>query len=393
MSTGARTPSRGPRRFILSGAGVPCLALLVAAALSGGCANSNIDSARSNYFLGRYDVAIESLTEQPGSDKDRVLHLMERGMMRQAAGQYTDSAHDWLDAHLLADRLEYFSVSKQSISMLINDSALAFRGMWYERALLHDFAAMSYYALSLWDDAAVEARNNIFRLERRDKFPDDPFSRYVNGFSLEMSGDSQAARVQYDLANTLLNDPVIDPASGRIASCAAAGGEAMPAELVCFIGIGRPSFAPGAGGDRWRWGTAPHARIYATDGTFLGRSLTLNTTDKLAAQTDDVHATRRAVKTATRIAIKEVAAEMVEQEDELAGELLRLLLFSLEQPDRRRWVTLPEWLQVVRVPCPADLNAFRVDYHGMDGRLVTKDVITQPITKRGNTYVSFCRVF
>ena len=377
--------------------GATLIALLLCSALLGsGCATSALPGARANFFLGRYDVAEQALTQEPGSDKDRVLFLMERGMINQAAGHYTQSVHDWLDAHLLADRLDYYSVSKGSASMLVNDSVLAFKGMSYERSLLHAFAAKSYFALGLWQDAAVEARSNIYRMEHRGKYPDDPYCRYMNGFCLELTRDLDGARLQYRVANDVLGNALIDPASGRFppdpkAKMAVAQNGSR--ELVCFIGIGRPSYASGAGQDRWRWGTAPHALIYSKDGTYLGRSHTLNTTDQLASQALKVNETLRTVKSATRIVLKEVASEMLEQEDQLAGELLRLFLFSLERPDTRRWQTLPEWLQVARVPCPAELDEFTVEYIGMDGRKVTRQVVRDPISRMDDIYVSFCRAF
>ena len=395
MLNGTRKRSRARHASVCRVALIPCVLVWVSA-LASGCASSNLASARANFFLGRYDTAAASLIKEPKKDKDRVLFLMERGMIRQAAGAYTDSAHDWLDAHLLADRLDYFSVSKQSTSMLINDSVLSFRGMSYERSLLHAFAAKSYFALSLWDDAAVEARNNIGRLEQRGKYPDDPYSRYMNGFCLEMSGDRDGARVQYNVANTLLGKSIVETTTGKIGACTVDGPTSPPAythELICFVGIGRPSFAPGAGTDRWRWGPRPYARVRDSKGVLLGRSISLNTTDHLSLQTRDVNKVMRGVKTVTRIAVKEIAAEMLEDEYEFAGELLRVLLFALEQPDNRRWQTLPEWLQVVRVPCPADLDQFSLEFVGMDGRVVAKQTITTPVTKRGNAYVSFARAF
>ncbi|MDA1043977.1 MAG: hypothetical protein O3C57_02010 [Verrucomicrobia bacterium] len=394
MQTVARRETRaehGQRR------GTAMVALWLCVSVMGsGCATSALPAARSNYFLGRYDLANQSLTEEPASDKDRVLFLMERGMIRQSAGRYTDSVHDWLDAHLLADKLDYYSVSKGSASLLINDSVLAFRGMSYERALLHAFSSKSYFALGLWGDAAVEARNNIYRLERRGKYPDDPYCRYMNGFCLELTGDHDGARLQYSMVNELLGTSVVDTTSGRFLADPSAQEDVAAGEtheMVCFIGIGRPSYASGAEQDRWRWGTAPYARLYSKDGTYLGRSHPMNTTDHLATQALAVHATMRAVKTATRVVVKEIASGMVGNEDPLTGQLLRLFLFSLERPDTRRWQTLPEWLQVARVRCPADMVEFTVEYLGMDGRMVKRQVVRDPITRKDDTYVSFCRAF
>ena len=375
--------------------GAALLALCLAM-LGTGCASNPLTSARNNYFLGRYDIAAQSLSETPESESDKVLFLMERGMMRQSAGQYTGSAQDWLDANLLANRLEYYSITKGATSLLVNDSVLAFRGMSYERNLLHTFSAKSYFALGLWDDAAVEARNGIFRLERRGKFPDDPYSRYLNGFCLEMSGDHDGARLQYDIANEVLDAPIINTHSGRFLlepNATNAVATQNTHELVCFIGIGRPAYAQGAQHDPRRWGAEPHARLYAKDGSYLGRSYTLNTTDRLAKETLKVHETMRNIKTAARIAIKELTAQAVEEQDELLGEFLRLFLFALERPDTRQWQTLPKWLQVARVPCPEDLDQITIEYIGANGKQIKRQVLREPISRKGKVYASFARAF
>ena len=48
----------------------------------------------------------------------------------------------------------------------------------------------------MWDDAAVEGRNIIQHLSDRKGFPDDPFSRYIAGLSLELIGDHSNAALQ-----------------------------------------------------------------------------------------------------------------------------------------------------------------------------------------------------
>ncbi len=72
--------------------------------------------------------------------------------------------------------------------------------------------------------------------------------------------------------------------------------------------------------------------------------------------------------------------------------LVRFILISiLEQPDTRRWGTLPRWLMVARVPCPPDLEEFDVVVKNASGRPTQTIHVTQPISRHGNKYVSFCR--
>jgi len=369
-----------------------------------GCATSDLDRARRLYYQGEFDAGASVLSNATSDVTTRVLVLMERGMMHQARGDYTESTLDWLDAHELAEYLDYYSISRGSASLMINDEVLAFRGRLYERVLLNAFAAQSYLALGLWDDAGVEARNIIAQLESREKFPDDAYSRYVAGFALESTGDADGARVQYRTAAELLDGIAVDPGTGALGRSSGPGNTVareglrrssptrseQPAELVCFVGFGGAPNAAANHADGHRWGSSPYAEIHA-NGRYLGRSYTLNTTPALRSDTEDVLELQQEAKTAVRVALKETASELVAQQDEALGDLLRILLFALETEDDRQWETLPRWLQVARVPCPADLYSYTIVFFGAGGRRVEQRVVTAPLSRRGRFFASFCR--
>jgi hypothetical protein len=368
---------------------VCCLAAgFVGLLLATGCATPPLNSARASYYAGRPDLADASLTSLPGDGKDTVLYLLERGMIRQARRQYESSSRDWLEAVRIERDLETHSVSKGGASMVVNDSVLSFRGYPYERTLLHTFLAKNYLARGMWDDAAVEARNIIRRLEDRNGYPDDAYSRYMAGFCLQMINDDSNAGLQFRTASELLTDVKIDENTGRFvpATVPAAGvPPPVPAgtcELVCFVGIGRQA----------DWVVSPdaHAEIRC-QGSTLGRTHTLATTAQLTAASERRMAAQRIAKGVARVALKESIAEVVAHENEGLGDLVRVLLFSLEQPDDRRWETLPLILAVARVPCPTDLKSFEVVFHNAYASPGYTITVTQPIVRRGNVYYSFCR--
>jgi len=345
-----------------------------------------------HFYRGDIPRAADCLSEIPSDDSGTVLLLMERGMIRQALQDYAGSAEDWLRCIDTARRLDYFSLSREAASLVTNDRALGFRGTPYERTLLRAFNAQNYLALALWDDAAVEARNIIARLENLGEFPDDAFSRYMAGFCLEMQDDSEGAALQYRLANELLDGIAIDPGTGRIGPADAAGPPAAPspgAELVCFIAIDRYSSLPGTP----PVGACPsgtYAELYAGE-TRLGRSYPFADLGYLYGKTQERLAALKLLKQSSRIALKELAAQALEQQNELLGELLRLALFSTEVPDNRRWETLPTWLHVARVPCPPNLAGYTVEFKSREGQAMRRKDIAAPLTHRRNVFVSFCR--
>ncbi len=262
--------------------------------------------------------------------------------------------------------------------------------------MLHAFGALNYFAMALWDDAAVEARNVIARLENLNGFPDDAYSRYLSGFCLELAGDPDGARRQYKAADTLTPALAIT-STGQIHPSAT--GRATPeqdrtrthgAELVCFIGIGRGPDGYGRLRGGGRWGRTPYVEIYADDKR-LGRTTPLASTASLYKQTEDRLAAIRSAKEVSRVLIKEALASSVADDRPALGMLLWIAMFAFEGQPERRWETLPLSLQVARVPCPDDLRRIRLVFHGRGGSIQDQQTLSTPLTRRRQTFVTFAR--
>lgn len=366
--------------------------------LLGGCGTHHLESARSNFYMGQYDRADANLEKVTGTGLEKALVLMERGMIRQAKRNYAGSVQDWLAALDEFQQLETRSASKQAASMVVNDSVLDFRGAPYEQTLVHAFLAQSYLAMSMWDDAAVEGRRAVLRLQDLNGYPDDAFTRYLAGFTMELIGDRENAAVQYRVANGFLKGVEIEENGGRLRFAdtnAPAGASRFPppvkgSELVCFVLIGQSPGHPGPSGAGLAASRAPYAEIYA-DGRLLGRSYPLASTADLLAATERRTATLKTVKTAVRVGLKVAVAEAIHQSNSALGDLALMALMAAEQPDQRRWETLPLWLEAARVPCPDGLKSYDVVFRDAGGFTRRRIRIQDPITVRRQTYVSFCR--
>lgn len=368
-----------------------CVAMLLTLS---GCVHSGLYPARENFYLGRFDRASDNLSSL-GNDKDnRILLLMERGTILQAQGKYKDSTRDWVEAWELSKELDYYSISRGAASLAVNERVKTFNGMPYERTLLHSFAAKSFIAMNMWDDAAVEARNIMYRAQNIGKFPDDPYSQYLAGFCMEMINDYDGAMRQYAAADKLLENLTIT-AQGRImpASTNSLPKDAnVESELVCFLLFGRAPAEYGSWQGNFQWGQDPYVELYS-GGKYLGRSYNFTNTQKLLAETQKQLAALRAAKDVTRIVLKEVAAEAVSERNQYLGEIVRLVLFSLEAAgsNERRWETLPNWMQIARVPCPPDIKEYEAVFKGMNGRILSRKTVKSPMIRRGRLSVSFCR--
>lgn len=393
------------------------LAVVALPLLLAGCATP-LSSARQNFYANRLPQAEAALTNVVPQPKDKVLFLMERGTIRQQRGEYAESSRDYIGASDEIDRLVTYSLSKGATSLVINDTVQDFSGVPYERTLLHAFTAHNHLALADWDNAAVEARRIIRWLEpeRRGDYPEDAYSRYMAGFCLEMIDDDSNAALQYRKANALAKNATIDPVTGRLtykapvvakkASTNTTENTEAPllkpsqptpaslgsntAELVCFVMTGHapPGDTEPALLDAFAFPTYAEIRHH---GQLLGRSYILADVGELAHLTAQKQALQKALKTGTRIVIKEVIAHQAEQQNEGLGALVWLLLMALEQPDLRRWETLPRYLQVARVACPKDLTEFDLVFKTSGGSTVRTLHITQPIQRRRNIFVSVVR--
>jgi Flp pilus assembly protein TadD len=350
---------------------------LLLIAISSGCASSSLQTGRNRFYAGSFDDAALVLASEPES-KDEVLRLMELGTTKQAAGNHAEAIDSWLDAADRIKELDYIRVSEKTTSLIVNDTTQTYTGRPYERALLHAFTAKSFFALGKWRSAAVEARRLADGLQDRNGFPDDAYARYVAAVAFEMIRDFNGSRIEYTKANEITPQLTIAPQYGLITPGTNTQQSVTPPEkqLICFVGIGRaPLFNMGAHPRNVRWGLNPYMEVRSGN-MVLGRSYSLSTTTSLAAETQRRIAAIQAAKTVTRIVIKESIADAVSDDNPLLGELLRIFLYATEVPDTRSWQTLPNWLQVARVPLPENTSNIQLVFKTSSG--ATMKIIEVP---------------
>jgi len=361
-----------------------CGGLLIVLLMGAGCATTvPLDDARRNFSNGQLEAADQSLAALP-NDQNKVLSLMERGMIRHVRHDYTKSTSDLLTAVRLEKELETQSITKAGASMVVNDSTLAFRGYPFERTYLHVYLAKNYLAMGMWGDAGVEARSIALQMEKLDGFPDDAFSHYLAGFCLELCGDDSNAAMQYRQVAKLAPECGIDASTGRFYPPNAPTNRPIllvsnSTELVCFIDIDGQS------------GLLPYSADIYANGKLLGTSRTLASLYQLQTASSERMATRRAAKSFSRVLVKGALTVAAWSRDENLGLLTGLLLFALEDNDLRRWETLPSKLAVARVPCPPDLKQFDVELRSYSGQSVSRITVTAPISRKDRIFVSLCR--
>jgi len=368
--------------------------LLMAMVIASGCATPTLNEARFAYYQGRYQEAASRIAEDHYTKADRVLFKMERGMIRQAAGDLEGSNRDFIEAYDEIEQMTAISVVQDTGSMIINDNVQDYSGAPFERTLLHSFTAKNHLLLNDYENAAVEARRIINSLmpDVRKDYPEDAYSRYMAGLCLGLIGDWSNAGLQYRLAQQLVPSLKIDERTGFISGF----GNPPPVqqnshELIVFVLMGRSPTGSELLNQHRPIYPVGYAEIFI-DGNMAGRSYELADTVELAFTTKQKDALKETAKTVTRVAMKEAAAISIEQNNEALGALFRIIMIGLlEQPDVRRWETLPRSLQIARVPCPGNPQNIEARIRGYSGGNM-RTIRLQPASAAGSrTYIAVMR--
>ena len=155
---------------------------------------------------GQYMNAVKALDESrmASSSRDRLIYLMERGLLLHLAGEYKQSHQALQAADDLTEELVTRSLSGEALSFVVNDSTVPYRGEDYESAYLNYYKALNFLAQGDYEAAAVEARRVDEKLtwyfdlyEGKNSYREDAFLRLLTGLLYEAYGDIGNAQVAY----------------------------------------------------------------------------------------------------------------------------------------------------------------------------------------------------
>lgn len=179
-------------------------ALFCALALNGCATYSNSFSIIEQQLdKQRYDEALKTLETQAKNQKDRVLYLLNKGMVQRMKRDFVASNESLEAAKQEMERLYAESVSEHALSFMINDATVSYAGDDYEQVLVHLYLALNYLELGQPDEARVEALQIDLKLrEIAEKLPDSKFtedalSRQLTGMIYDELGESSDALIAY----------------------------------------------------------------------------------------------------------------------------------------------------------------------------------------------------
>lgn len=192
--------------------------LLLAFMLSG-CAGSYYDTmheVQQAVQAGDYQRADELLVqyEDLAEGKDRLLYLLDKGLIAHLNGQYRESNRVFEEAAFLIEQLDYISLTGTASEWIINETTQPYQGEDFERVMVHYYMALNYLMVGELEDALVECRrlNNLLlelndRYDKKNVYKTDAFILYLSGLIYEAIGATNDAFIDYRHAyNAYLSD-------------------------------------------------------------------------------------------------------------------------------------------------------------------------------------------
>lgn len=170
-----------------------------------GCATYSSSFAKIEQQLAgeQYDEALKTIEEKSKDKTDRVLYLLNKGMVLRMKRDFVASNESLEAAKQEMERLYAASVSENALSFVVNDATVSYAGDDYEQVLVHLYMALNYLELGERDEARVEALQVDVKLREigeklpASKFTEDALSRYLTGMIYEELGEWSDAMIAY----------------------------------------------------------------------------------------------------------------------------------------------------------------------------------------------------
>lgn len=178
------------------------LALLLCAGLTG-CATYRvqIDGVEHALARGQPKQALTALKKTDPADRDRVLYLLNRGLLQHYMGDYSASNASFEAAKSLNARLQATSISETAAASTVTETLSSYVAPTYELLLAHYYQMLNYLEAGDLDGARVEALQTDVLLGKAVQDDDLPpvaaALRYLTGLIYQARGEQDDARIAY----------------------------------------------------------------------------------------------------------------------------------------------------------------------------------------------------
>ena len=422
---------------------LPCAAVCHAALA--GCAtfSDTIQSTEYNLVQQRPKAALNEYEKLKPVPADRVLYLMNKGMLLRMSGDYDESTRTLEETKRLSEQLRALSLREQALSITVNDATKSFVGEDFERVMVNNYLALNYLERGQLDAARVEAlqvdvllRDRRQRTSKDSPYAEDAFARYLTGIVYEDEGEWSDAMIAYRKAYEAYQKqlksfavPVPETLKHDLIRLADRMGLAEEAkryreefkiaetlsetdlrergEIIFTVHAGlaplkreRAITAPNPATGRILRVAVPQYRsraqpfAYASLGVDSGSAKTsrVENIDAIAVKTLDSEMAAITARAIARAAAKDTIAGAAGSGDSSSSALLGLAVnlagVLTERADTRSWFTLPGEIHLARLPLPPGEYKLKIELHGRDERVLDSSEIKITLRKGEKKYLS-----
>ena len=182
-----------------------CWCLGILALLLTGCVSYGeaIRQAESDLFQRAPQRALASLESLDGSSRNRLLYLLNKGMVEHMAGDIDASISSFEAAKKFVEAFEASSISETTGRFTVAETIGVYAGEEFEKVMLHVYQALNHLARGDSDAARVEALQIDLLLRKSDpdngmaKHGGDAFARYLSGIIFESRSEWSDALIAY----------------------------------------------------------------------------------------------------------------------------------------------------------------------------------------------------
>jgi len=180
-----------------------------------GCGTAYENTAIKSWGMmksGEIDAALKNYEKNVTSNKDKLLKLMDEGILLRVAKRYEESNQKFFAAAKIIELNGYLALGEQAVTLVTNEKQTTYQGEDFEKVLVHVYLGLNYLAMSDYENAIVETRKVnelLYMMISKAKRPYElnAFARYLNAMLFENEGEEDDAYIDYK--NTVKIDPIL----------------------------------------------------------------------------------------------------------------------------------------------------------------------------------------
>ncbi len=376
---------------------------------------SPLRNATDQFRSGDYASALTTLEEKSVeiADRDLLLLHLNKGIVLHHLARYEESNQELLRAADIIEELSRTSISEQVSTLAVNDWLASYRGEYVEQLWVHSYLMMNFLLLDNSESAAVEARRALTLFASKpDALKQALFTRALIATSFEGTGLINDAYIEYKQLDEASSDNsnFVDKLYSQALQLGFAedtkrykqdllaaqqslpGSEKLKSELIIFLSqgdiphkvSGNVFFPPDI---RLSWPEYGYSYrpinlidIYDNENPVVYKEVASDFAS-LARTSLYERGKTIAIKHALRAGAKHAIVHEVGNENALAGGLLQVALFVLEEADTRGWDSLPSHMSMLRIPLDPGTHTISILANGYTLKTFS------PFTTRGGQRV------